>query len=265
MILVLCGINTRTLSSQSRVLVPLTISGTTRSIIDTFGVHINATYCNDGQLDPDLEEREIPPGVPPTGFDIYWIEHRHNSSCVGLGQINHIQEGGKRDTFKLSIDWVATSEYPLTISWPHPSPWSSPLTISEVSDDTIRFIADMLLDSSVQVSDPLTDALLIIGDPVVLDVQDDSEGSPKEFVLLQNYPNPFNSSTMIRYTTRGQTFVTLRIYDLLGNEVATLVNGFQGQGDHTIQYNANALSSGTYLMSLRSGGESILRVLTVVK
>lgn len=73
------------------------------------------------------------------------------------------------------------------------------------------------------------------------------------FSLNQNYPNPFNPSTSIKYTLAGQNNVSLRVYDMLGREVATLVNGVQTQGEHQVSFNASNLASGMYVYTLRAG------------
>lgn len=76
---------------------------------------------------------------------------------------------------------------------------------------------------------------------------------PEEFQLHQNYPNPFNPSTTISYSLPVGGTVSLRVYSLDGQEVATLVNENQSVGDHRVQFNAHHLASGVYLFQLRLG------------
>ncbi|MBT8390957.1 MAG: T9SS type A sorting domain-containing protein, partial [Ignavibacteria bacterium] len=76
---------------------------------------------------------------------------------------------------------------------------------------------------------------------------------PKEYKLEQNYPNPFNPSTTIRYSLPKESFVTLKVYNLLGEEVATLINGEQIIGNYEIEFDASDLSSGIYLYSIQAG------------
>ena len=73
------------------------------------------------------------------------------------------------------------------------------------------------------------------------------------FTLNQNYPNPFNSSTIISYSIQKTDFVTLKIYDILGREIQTLVNGFKKADDYTVIFNAKNLSSGVYFYNLEIG------------
>lgn len=79
---------------------------------------------------------------------------------------------------------------------------------------------------------------------------------PTEYALNQNYPNPFNPSTIISYSIPGSEFVTIKIYDMLGNEVAVLVNEERPAGTHKIEFNSTALSSGTYFYRIQAGDPS---------
>ena len=80
-------------------------------------------------------------------------------------------------------------------------------------------------------------------------------GSPSKYQLDQNYPNPFNPSTVISYQISSNSLVTLKVFDILGNQVAELVNEYQNAGSYNIQFATNSfkLSSGTYFYELRAG------------
>ena len=77
--------------------------------------------------------------------------------------------------------------------------------------------------------------------------------APKEFTLSQNYPNPFNPVTIISYQLPETEFVTLKIYDILGNEVVTLVNEEKPAGSYNFSFDASKLPSGVYYYKLRAG------------
>lgn len=77
--------------------------------------------------------------------------------------------------------------------------------------------------------------------------------TPDEFTLSQNYPNPFNPSTNIRYTVPVQSDVTLEVFNLLGQRVATLVNTKQVAGSYTVRFDASSLASGLYIYRLSAG------------
>ncbi|MEQ9308380.1 MAG: family 10 glycosylhydrolase [Balneolaceae bacterium] len=87
----------------------------------------------------------------------------------------------------------------------------------------------------------------------------------KEFSLSQNYPNPFNPATNISFTLPESGFTELKVFDLLGREVATLVESRKTAGDHTVQFDATNLSSGIYIYRLRTKNSSLNRVMTLIK
>jgi hypothetical protein len=80
-----------------------------------------------------------------------------------------------------------------------------------------------------------------------------NETIPDKFQLLQNYPNPFNPTTMIRYQLITPCLVTLKVFDMLGREVATLVNEVSNSGDYEIGFNASGLATGIYFYQLHAG------------
>jgi hypothetical protein len=84
-------------------------------------------------------------------------------------------------------------------------------------------------------------------------VGDDGAGLPTKFSLGQNYPNPFNPTTTIEYALPAGANVKLTVSDLLGREIATLVNEFQGAGSHSVQFSAANLPSGVYYYTVQAG------------
>ena len=92
---------------------------------------------------------------------------------------------------------------------------------------------------------------------------------PQAFALTQNYPNPFNPTTMIQYDLAKAAQVSLKVYNLLGSEVATLVNDRQEAGSYTVSFNANketaSLSSGVYIYRLKAGSFVSTKKLVLMK
>jgi hypothetical protein len=88
---------------------------------------------------------------------------------------------------------------------------------------------------------------------------------PIKFELSQNYPNPFNPVTQIKYQITNNSFVNLIVYDILGKEVATLVNKNQTAGTYEVKFDASKVSSGVYFYKLISGSFSDIKKMTVVK
>jgi hypothetical protein len=96
-----------------------------------------------------------------------------------------------------------------------------------------------------------------------------TDNAPKGFTLLQNYPNPFNPSTQIQYTIGKAGLVSLKVYDMLGREVAILVNGLQEAGSYTVPFGINkgtlGLSSGVYFYRLEAGSFVSTKKLILMK
>ncbi len=92
-----------------------------------------------------------------------------------------------------------------------------------------------------------------------------NENLPDRFLLSQNFPNPFNPSTCIRYVVPHQGLVTLKVFDIMGKEVASLVDGERNQGEYTIEFNASVLSSGIYFYKLTAGSFVSTKKMILVK
>ncbi|MEP0861671.1 MAG: T9SS type A sorting domain-containing protein [Ignavibacterium sp.] len=86
-----------------------------------------------------------------------------------------------------------------------------------------------------------------------------------KYSLEQNYPNPFNPSTTISFSIPANQFVSLKLYNLIGQEIKTLINENLEKGEHTVQLNAEGLSSGIYLYKLESNNNSLVRKMTLLK
>jgi len=87
----------------------------------------------------------------------------------------------------------------------------------------------------------------------VVSVESISNDIPTEFSLSQNYPNPFNPSTKIKFQNADVKFVSLKVYDLLGREIATLVNEEKPVGIYEVKFDAVGLQSGIYFYRLQAG------------
>jgi hypothetical protein len=87
---------------------------------------------------------------------------------------------------------------------------------------------------------------------LVISVDGQSSGLVKDFHLSQNFPNPFNPSTVIGYQLPVSGNVTLKVYDLLGREAATLVDEYKPAGMHEIEFDATELTSGIYFYKLQA-------------
>jgi hypothetical protein len=100
---------------------------------------------------------------------------------------------------------------------------------------------------------------------IITNVPQTPQAVPLDFSLDQNYPNPFNPTTLINYDLPGDAQVTLKLYDVLGREVRTLVDAFVRAGYHQVSLNASDLASGFYLYRLKAGSYASVKRLVVLK
>jgi hypothetical protein len=103
---------------------------------------------------------------------------------------------------------------------------------------------------------------------IPVSVKEDDPGTPLEFSLSQNYPNPFNPTTTIRFAIpagSGQVATSLQVYNLLGQEVATLVNEEMKPGSYAVQFDGSNLASGVYFYRLQAGDFTQARRLLLLK
>ena len=97
----------------------------------------------------------------------------------------------------------------------------------------------------------------------VAGVQDKT--APGKYFISANYPNPFNPSTVIKFSIASGSPVVLRVYDMLGKEVAVLINSYKAAGEYSVEFNGNGLPSGVYLYKVSAGGYSSVRKMILAK
>ena len=140
-----------------------------------------------------------------------------------------------------------------------------PINYSPGTPDPVQtLITIVLIDSSAQTnpgSSALIDHLSFTGPSSV----EQLSSLPDDFSLSQNYPNPFNPSTNIEYSIPEASFVQLKVFDILGNEVAELVNQDQSAGTYRADFTANNLASGFYVAQLRAGDFSKTIKMTLLR
>ena len=100
---------------------------------------------------------------------------------------------------------------------------------------------------------------------IVLGVKEIPNSVPTKFNLSQNYPNPFNPTTNIRYSIPQGGLVTLKVFNVLGQEVATLVNQEQKPGEYVVDFNASNLASGIYMYRIQSGNFTFTKKMMLLK
>ncbi len=148
-------------------------------------------------------------------------------------------------TQKKNIEYrvqVASATYPLTIHFDKSKRQFSSIRISSMKDGVPVNPIELKKSGSITIEDESVKELLLeIGE---------GEPLPTEFALKQNYPNPFNPSTTIQFAVPGTYWVSLKVYNMLGEEVAELINEQREQGNYEMEWNAVDLPSGVYTYRL---------------
>jgi beta-glucanase (GH16 family) len=109
------------------------------------------------------------------------------------------------------------------------------------------------------------DDLVVDAERVQTSLQDPDSGLPAGFELSQNYPNPFNPVTQIRFELPEQAQITLEVYNVMGQRVATIASGSYRSGSHSVTFDASGLASGVYLYQLRTPAATITRKMLLAK
>jgi hypothetical protein len=128
--------------------------------------------------------------------------------------------------------------------------------ITQLMKTASRSTADLIYTAWVDAGSP---------DPNIISAINDKKLSPSSFSLFQNYPNPFNPSTTIKFGVATKGNVTLKVFDLMGREIATLFNGEKEAGYYEMNFDASKLSSGTYFYQLRTAGYTQSKKMMLIK
>ena len=125
---------------------------------------------------------------------------------------------------------------------------------------------DMTLDGNVIRGWSVTNTGNIAGYyEMISGISNNHNQIPSDYSLSQNYPNPFNPSTKISFSLPQANNVKLVVYDLLGREVATLVNDYMNAGNHTVDFNASTLASGVYMYRIEAGSFTAAKKMMLLK
>jgi hypothetical protein len=194
------------------------------------------------------------------GFTCLDLDEQYASVCLGGDYtgtvyvvINNIPLGFG-DSVDVKVEYVPWSN--------KDEPVDEPVTVSI----TTYFVSDGSITVPVDVTDPLYGYrvyIVPVGNLTV--VETTQETIPSDFALSQNYPNPFNPTTNIEYSLPVSGHVSLKIYNILGQEVATLFEGNQQAGKHVAKFHDSGLTSGVYIYRLESGNAYLEKKFILIK
>lgn len=114
-------------------------------------------------------------------------------------------------------------------------------------------------------SDVASNFIIITGSQIVSGGEGNGNNSVKDFVLEQNYPNPFNPTTVISYQLPVSSDVTLKVYNILGNEIVTLVDEYKTAGSYEVKFDAATLPSGVYFYKIQTGSLTDTKKMLLIK
>lgn len=188
--------------------------------------------------------------VQASGLTYYYSSHRPIGERVGLVMV------GDKPIDRNKFYTVTTNEFvPMFLDYIQ-IPYSN---LRVFGGDTTEF---QVLANYVAAEDTISPKRRLT---IVSPVQAVAQSTPKSFALGQNYPNPFNPSTEISVDVPRTSRVSLRVYNMLGQEVATLVNGQLAGGSYLYRFDARHLASGTYFYSLQTQERTFVKKMMLVK
>jgi len=159
---------------------------------------------------------------------------------------------------ELSVD-NGTSWSTITESTPNTGTYSWIVESQDSSDQCLIRITNVDDGNVLDVSDDVFTIDMITG------VEELEEGIPSEFDLSQNYPNPFNPITLIKYQVPEASLVSIIIYDVIGREIATLINEVKQPGVYQVSFNGENLASGVYFYKMIAGDFSSVKKMNFLK
>jgi len=161
-------------------------------------------------------------------------------------ELNYVTENGVKRFGDFNIMLSANTSHIFVPNW------------ADIANTELQVLVDIGNDGTI-------DDTLNLNNTV--DVDDD-QGSllvPDKYNLAQNYPNPFNPTTTIQYSIPQSSHVSLKVYDILGNEIAALVNEEKESGFYTVSFNAAGLSTGVYFYKLKAGNFIQIKKMLLIK
>jgi len=193
-------------------------------------------YFGRNASDVVLSTYEMPPSPPAGAFDVRFTS----------GRMLEVVENGKTATYPIAI---STTAFPVTISWNVTS--QNVAASLNIGDKPVV----MSGKGSAKVTSASGVSLKLTGDATI----------PVAFSLSQNYPNPFNPTTNIKYSLPEDSKVKLTVFNLIGQEVVTLVNETQKAGYQSVQFNAANLPSGVYFYRIDAGKFNAVKKMVLIK
>ncbi|MCX6165876.1 MAG: T9SS type A sorting domain-containing protein [Ignavibacteriae bacterium] len=224
----------------------------------------NEVNCDSGSAQYNFAYNDLATTTKPWKIVIY---HKPAYCCAGEGENTHMKNFSRNIFVPLHVDMVFNGhshfyQHNLVSGLHHmiigsagaelQIPRDTTYTVKSVMDYNFGVIDVTLNDFTVLVYNNLNVLLDSVRLHKSVGIKQISSEVPSGYSLNQNYPNPFNPSTNIRYQILNSKFITLKIYDILGKEIVTLINEKQLPGVYEVKWDASNYPSGLYLYRLQA-------------
>ena len=195
------------------------------------------------------------------GYEIGIFNPDGTNNMMGSGQMGGQMNFNSQTNFQLHFNNMQTAGFNVNANSFKVKYWNSQNnTWVSVSNAVVNTSTNMVTFSQSQVS-----SYIILTADKITGVTNYKNFVPDNFSLKHNYPNPFNPSTTIEFSIKENSNVNLSIYNLLGQKVSTMINQPMSAGFHSVQFNANNLSSGIYFYKLTTGENSKVMKMELLK
>ncbi len=185
------------------------------------------------ELDGDrFEPREDHKGNLARAMFYFWAIYQNNSSITSDGTDNAAFFNGMKEVL---------------LTWHDADPVDSLETARSIEIESFQGNKNPFIHDTTLVRRAFFNGIAISNEPDI--------NFPNKITLNQNYPNPFNPSTVISYRLSNPGFVSLKVLDITGREIAVLVQSVKSQGEHKVTFDASGLSSGVYIYQLKTGNQ----------
>ena len=202
------------------------------------------------------------------GNPVAWEKHSIDNSFSGVLEVCAADIDNDGD-----IDVAGTAGISDQVAWwsnegGNPIQWVKHILAFNFYDAWPICLGDVDNDGDIDIvaGSSTLDEIRLWENLLITTVEEGSNNSaPNQFELFQNYPNPFNPITTIKYQIPEPSFITIKIYDVLGNEIATLLNEEKSSGSYEVEFGASGLASGIYLYKLQSGKQIDTKKMLLIK
>jgi len=211
----------------------------------TYGTTWTSNYADSTITTISMPPYSLPPTVSVINYVVQYTADAYGSMTLPGGETYQ--------ALRIKVDRRSyqKNSYSRTVSYTYLTTNGTSVTVTAA--DTMQSNTGTINVSSVDWSNSSLTAV------------QESNAIPTGFTLFQNYPNPFNPTTKIKFGLPANSFTTLKIYDILGREVKTLVNVEMTTGYHEVELNANDLPSGIYLYKLQTNSFTDVKKLILLK